>query len=77
MIYLLLDRIFDKYIQENFRKLQTELNKEYRARPFPSYSNLTRPITGLSKGDTIFNTDDNFLNTWDGTQWRDPTGAVT
>lgn len=43
-----------------------------------TYTNATRPGAGtVAVGYTFFNTDDNFLNTSDGTNWRDPTGAVT
>lgn len=33
--------------------------------------------SAVPAGTVIFNTDDNFLNVSDGTNWRDPTGATT
>jgi len=49
---------------------------EWAPTTVPAYSDGTRPAAGTI-GRVIFNTDDNFLNVDDGTNWRDPTGAVT
>ena len=45
---------------------------------FDVYTDSTRPsASSVSPGYTFFNSSDNFLNTSDGTNWRDPTGAIT
>ena len=45
---------------------------------FSVYTNATRPAPGtVPAGYTIFNSDDNFLNTSDGTNWRNQSGAIT
>ena len=42
------------------------------------YTDGNRPAaSGLPAGSSIWNSDDNFINTSDGTNWRDPTGATT
>jgi hypothetical protein len=42
------------------------------------YADANRPAaTDNAVGTTIFNTDDDFNNITDGTNWRDPTGAIT
>ena len=42
------------------------------------YADATRPsAASVAVGTAIFNTDDNFSNISDGTNWRDPTGAIT
>ena len=44
----------------------------------PVFANATRPDpTTLPVGSTIFNTDDGTTNISDGTNWLDPTGAIT
>lgn len=44
----------------------------------PSYTNANRPGANLvPAGTMIFNTNDNFPNVSDGTNWRDPAGAIT
>ncbi len=44
----------------------------------PAYTDGTRPTAStLTAGASIFNTSDNFANYSDGTNWRDPTGAIT
>ncbi len=44
----------------------------------PVYTDATRPgPTTVSIGYTFFNTDDTFDNVSDGTNWRDPAGAIT
>lgn len=43
-----------------------------------SFTNATRPDpTSVPIGFMIFNTDDNFPNVSDGTDWRDMAGATT
>ncbi len=42
------------------------------------YSNTSRPAPStMPAGYTFFNSDDNYINVSDGTNWRDPTGAIT
>jgi len=42
------------------------------------YADATRPAaTSAAIGAFFFNTDDGFMNTSDGTNWLDPTGAIT
>lgn len=44
----------------------------------PTYTNAGRPAANtVPAGTVIFNSDDNYTNASDGTNWRDPTGAVT
>ena len=44
----------------------------------PVFSDTTRPgPTTVPVGYMIFNTDDNFSNTSDGTDWKDPDGVTT
>lgn len=44
----------------------------------PVYTNAARPpATDYAAGSAIWNSDDNFTNVSDGTDWRDPTGSVT
>lgn len=43
-----------------------------------NFSNTSRPTpTTVSAGYMIFNTDDNFPNVSDGTNWRDMSGTIT
>jgi hypothetical protein len=43
-----------------------------------NYSNAARPAaTAVPIYTAIYNTDDNFVNVSDGTNWRDPAGNVT
>ena len=45
---------------------------------FDVYTDATRPAPGsVSPGYTFFNSSDNFLNTSDGTNWRNQAGAIT
>jgi len=77
MIKLLLTEVLDRYVRENFKTIEEELNKATKVVSHPNYSDSTRPMSGLTKGDTIYNTDDGQLNIWDGTQWTTPDGAAT
>lgn len=45
---------------------------------FDVYTDTTRPGAGtVVAGYTFFNSSDNFLNTSDGTNWRNQSGAIT
>lgn len=44
----------------------------------PSFTNATRPAAAdVGSGYTIWNTDDDFTNVSNGTNWLDPDGVVT
>lgn len=44
----------------------------------PSFTDATRPGANVAgSGYTIWNTDDGFTNVSNGTNWIDPTGAIT
>lgn len=44
----------------------------------PSFTDITRPAPAdVGSGYTIWNTDDDFTNVSNGTNWLDPDGAVT
>ncbi len=74
---LFIQEVTDRYIRENFITLLNNVNDIPRAVNTVSYSDSTRPITKLSKGDIIYNTDDGQLNVWDGAQWTLPDGTAT
>ena len=81
VIQVTLDTLEYGYQQAPLSELQIKSLASPSATPYgtsPAYADATRPNPAdVPVGFTIFNTDDNFINCSDGTNWRDPTGAIT
>lgn len=71
---------FEKQVKEIVDVLN-KINRSIIAsdiKHFNVYTNATRPeADSVPSGYTFFNSDDNFLNTSDGTNWRNPSGTIT
>ena len=69
--------IVDGLVSVSFEDEATDIGVAPQA-AIASYSNATRPsASDIPTYSMIFNTSDNQINISDGTNWRDPSGAIT
>ncbi len=65
-------------VVDTLNKINRTIKNQKTAPTLDVFSDTSRPAANtVPAGYTFFNSSDNFINTSDGTNWRDPTGAIT